>query len=85
MIGDYEQAGVTLALETYEQVPTAALIELVTTIDSPRLGICLDPGNTVANLEHPDDVTRRCAPYVKNWHVKDFDFTRSPGWVSRKP
>ncbi|QDP96434.1 sugar phosphate isomerase/epimerase [Microlunatus elymi] len=77
----YEKAGVTLALETYEQVPTAALIEVIEKIDSPSLGIVLDPANTVANLELPDDVTRRCAPYVRNWHVKDFDFTRSPGWV----
>lgn len=81
VLPDYEEAGVTLALETYEQISTDRLLRLVTSFDSPRLGICLDPGNTVANLEHPAEVTRRCAPYVKNWHVKDFDFTRSPGWV----
>jgi 3-oxoisoapionate decarboxylase len=78
---EYEAAGVTLALETYEQVSTAELVRTVTKIGSANLGICLDPANTVANLEHPDDVTARCAPYVKNWHVKDFDFTRSPGWI----
>ena len=77
----YERAGVTLALETYEQVPTDELIKVVGKINSESLGVVLDPGNNVANLELPDDVTRRCAPYVKNWHVKDFDFTRSPGWV----
>jgi 3-oxoisoapionate decarboxylase len=77
----YEQAGVTLALETYEVVPTAWLVDLATTIDSEYFGICLDPANTVANLELPADVVARCAPFTKNWHVKDFDFTRSPGWV----
>jgi 3-oxoisoapionate decarboxylase len=77
----YEAAGVTLALETYEVVTSTALVDLVTTIGSPALGICLDPANTVANLELPADVTARCAPYIVNWHVKDFDFTRSPGWV----
>ncbi|SDR89395.1 sugar phosphate isomerase/epimerase family protein [Microlunatus soli] len=77
----FTDAGVTLALETYEQVSTVDLVGLIERIDSPQLGICLDPGNTVANFEQPDEVTRRCAPYVKNWHVKDFDFTRSPGWV----
>ncbi|KQO59812.1 sugar phosphate isomerase [Curtobacterium sp. Leaf261] len=77
----YEAAGVTLALETYEQVATTELVRLVETIDSPALGICLDPANTVANLELPADVVARCAPFTKNWHVKDFDFTRSPGWV----
>ncbi|MCU1530241.1 MAG: Sugar phosphate isomerase [Frondihabitans sp.] len=77
----YEDSGVTLALETYEQVSTADLVTLVETVDSPRLGICLDPANTVARLELPDDVTSRCLPHVVNWHVKDFDFTRQVGWV----
>ena len=53
----------------------------VATLDHPRIRICLDPANTVANLELPADVTARCAPYVANWHVKDFDFSRNPGWV----
>ena len=77
----YETAGVTLALETYEVVSTAALVDVVERIDSPALGICLDPANTVANLEHPADVVARCAPHARNWHVKDAGFTRSPGWV----
>lgn len=77
----YEAAGVVLALETYEQVSSTELVELVAAIDSPSLGICLDPANTVAALEHPRDVVERCAPYVKNIHVKDFAFARLPGWV----
>jgi sugar phosphate isomerase/epimerase len=77
----YEDAGVTLALETYEQVPTADLIGLIKRIGSPRLGICLDPANCVAALENPREVIDRCAPYVVNVHVKDFAFTRQAGWV----
>jgi 3-oxoisoapionate decarboxylase len=73
--------GVTLALETYEQVPTAQLLGLVEELDDPHLGICLDPGNTVAALENPRDVVERCAPRTANLHVKDFGFARSPGWV----
>ena len=78
---EYEEAGVTLALETYEQVGSAELVDVVSRVDSPRLGIVLDPANTVANLEHPADVTARCLPYVANWHVKDFAFSRKDGWV----
>ncbi|MBT1680924.1 sugar phosphate isomerase/epimerase family protein [Curtobacterium aurantiacum] len=77
----YQRAGVTLALETYEVVATTDLVDVVERIDSPALGICLDPANTVANLEHPADVVARCAPLTRNWHVKDSAFTRSPGWV----
>ncbi|RKR75169.1 sugar phosphate isomerase/epimerase family protein [Frondihabitans australicus] len=77
----YERAGVTLALETYEQVSSADLVSLVEAIGSSCLGICLDPANTVARLELPAEVTARVLPHVVNWHVKDFDFTRKDGWV----
>lgn len=81
VLGDFVAQGVTLALETYEQVPTGELLGLVEELDSPALGICLDPGNTVAALENPRDVVERCAPRTVNLHVKDFGFARSPGWV----
>lgn len=77
----FEAAGVTIALETYEQLSSQDLVDLVTTVDHPNLGICLDPANTVARLEHPTDVIARTAPHVRNIHVKDFAFTRRGGWV----
>jgi sugar phosphate isomerase/epimerase len=72
---------VKLALETYEQVPSQTLLDAVQRIDSPWLGICLDPGNCVAALEHPQAVIDRCAPVTLNLHVKDFTFSRRDGWV----
>ena len=81
ILPSYEQSGVTLALETYEQVATADLVGLVERVGSPNLGICLDPANTVARLEHPTDVIDRTADHVVNIHVKDFTFTRKDGWV----
>ena len=80
-LGSYEDAGVTLALETYEQVSSPDLVSLVESVGSRSLGICLDPANSVAALENPIDVIDRCAPYVANIHVKDFAFTRRGGWV----
>lgn len=77
----YEAAGVTLALETYEQLATADLVALVEKVGSDRLGICLDPGNVVARLESPRDCIAATAPHVANVHVKDFAFARQPGWV----
>jgi len=77
----YEGAGVTLALETYEQVATADLMSVVAAIDSPNLGICLDPANVVARLELPQDCIAQTAARVVNVHVKDFAFDRQPGWV----
>ena len=77
----YRDQGLTLGLETYEQVATADLVEVVGAVDSPWLGVCLDPGNCVARLETPDSVIAAVAPYVVNMHVKDFAFTRADGWV----
>jgi len=77
----YEASGVTLALETYEQVATDELAGLVERIGSEHLGICLDPANVVARLETPRAVVERCGPLTKNVHAKDFAFARQDGWV----
>jgi sugar phosphate isomerase/epimerase len=77
----YAERGITLALETYEQVPVAQLVRVIEAVSSDALGVCLDPANCVAALELPDTVVATTAPYVKNWHVKDFAFTRQVGWV----
>ena len=76
-----EASGVRLALETYEQVPTPTLLKIVESVDSPLVGICLDPANCVSALEHPKDVVDSCATRTLNLHVKDFAFARQEGWV----
>lgn len=77
----YERAGVSVALETYEQVPTSRLVQIVEQVASDHLGICLDPGNCVAALEKPSETVAAAAPYVTNMHIKDFAFSRQDGWV----
>ncbi|CAL9657032.1 3-oxo-isoapionate decarboxylase [Streptomyces sp. enrichment culture] len=77
----YADAGVTLGLETYEQVSTDDLVSVVRGVGSDHLGVVLDPGNSVARLERPVDVVAAAAPYTVNIHVKDFAFTRRDGWV----
>lgn len=75
-VPDYESAGVSLAVETYEQVETPDLVEVVARVDSPAVGICADPSNTIAILEQPAQVIDLIAPLVNNLHVKDFAFRR---------
>jgi sugar phosphate isomerase/epimerase len=77
----FEQAGITIALETYEQIPAATLVDIVRRVDSPAVGICVDPANCVAALELPTATVEAVAPYVCNVHVKDFAFSRRDGWV----
>lgn len=78
---DIEAAGITLALETYEQVATVDLLSLIDAVGSPNLGVCLDPANVVARLELPHECVEATASVVKNVHVKDFAFARQAGWV----
>lgn len=81
VLPEFERRGISLALETYEQVPTRTLVGIVDALDSPNLGVCLDPGNVVASLEHPADTIRITAHRVLNVHLKDFAFRRSPDMV----
>lgn len=76
-----EHTGITLALETYEQVSTRTLLGIVRMLDSEQVGICLDPANCVSALEHPKDVVESCADLTVSLHVKDFAFARQEGWV----
>ncbi|ART63228.1 sugar phosphate isomerase/epimerase family protein [Kushneria marisflavi] len=75
------QQQVTLALETYEQVSIETLMTVIETVDDDHIGVCLDPGNCVAALEMPEAVIARTAGRVVNLHLKDFAFSRAPGWV----
>ena len=81
VLPEFEAAGVKIALETYEQVPTSWVLEVIRSVDNPNLGICSDPANTVAALELPREVIDAVAPYVLNMHIKDFAFSRKEGWV----
>ncbi|TDT81894.1 sugar phosphate isomerase/epimerase [Arthrobacter sp. AG258] len=81
VLPEFEDAGVKIAVETYEQVPTARILDVIRGVDSPYLGICSDPANTVAALEMPREVIDAVAPYVLNMHIKDFAFSRKDGWV----
>jgi sugar phosphate isomerase/epimerase len=81
VLPEFEAAGVKIAVETYEQVPTSRILDVIRRVDSPCLGICSDPANTVAALEMPREVIDAVAPYVLNMHIKDFAFSRKDGWV----
>jgi 3-oxoisoapionate decarboxylase len=81
IVEDFSARGLTLGLETYEQISSPDLVGLMESVDNAALGIVLDPGNCVANLELPNDVVERTAPWVNNLHIKDFAFSRQPGWV----
>ncbi|RBW68377.1 sugar phosphate isomerase/epimerase family protein [Bacillus taeanensis] len=81
ILPSFELSGVKIALETYEPVKTSDLVSIVKSINSSYIGICLDPGNSISELEFPDAVIENTAPYVTNCHLKDFVFKRREGSI----
>jgi sugar phosphate isomerase/epimerase len=70
-------AGVSLALENYEVYPTADLANLVSTIDDPGFGICLDVTNSFAGWEIAEQILENLAPFSINAYIKDFTIERT--------
>ncbi|HMC67399.1 MAG TPA: sugar phosphate isomerase/epimerase family protein [Gemmataceae bacterium] len=63
--------GIVLAIENHIDLLADEILDLVTTIDSPWLGICLDTGNNLRLFEDPLVVAERLAPYARATHIKD--------------
>jgi sugar phosphate isomerase/epimerase len=63
--------GVVLAIENHIDMLADELVELIDTIDSPWLGVCLDTANNLRMLEDPAVAIEKLAPYARATHVKD--------------
>jgi len=73
-----ELAGLTLGLENHDRFPAAVLRKIVDTVDSERVGICLDTANSLGAGEGIDHVVATLAPVTVNLHIKDFAVARLP-------
>lgn len=62
---------VVLAVENHIDFLADELVDLVETLDSPWLGVCLDTANNLRMLEDPDRAIEKLAPYARATHVKD--------------
>jgi len=62
---------VVLAIENHIDFLADELVELVDSIDSPWLGVCLDTANNLRMLEDPGAAIEKLAPYARATHVKD--------------
>lgn len=63
--------GVVLAIENHIDLFADELVELIETVDSPALGVCLDTANNLRLLEDPAVAIEKLAPYARATHVKD--------------
>ncbi|MPW44932.1 sugar phosphate isomerase/epimerase family protein [Acinetobacter guerrae] len=66
-----EQFNLVLALENHVDFYADEIIDLIQTIDSPYLGICLDTANNLRMLEDPWQAIEKMLPFAKATHIKD--------------
>lgn len=78
VMGSFESAGVTLAIENHDRFRAATLLEILERTGSPRAGVCFDTVNSFGCGEGPDAVLAALAPHVVNLHVKDYAVSRLP-------
>ena len=65
-----ERNGVVMAIENHLDMLADEMVELITTIDSPWLRVCLDSGNNLRLFEDPLVVAAKLAPYACATHLK---------------
>lgn len=66
-----EKHELRMAVENHKDLQAPDLLALVKKQDSPLVGVCLDTGNNVALLEHPQETAELLAPVTFTTHVKD--------------
>jgi sugar phosphate isomerase/epimerase len=70
----WQDAGVTLAIETHFEFTSHELLRLLEMCEAPPggwIGVCLDTMNLLTMLEEPVAATRRLLPWVVSTHIKD--------------
>jgi sugar phosphate isomerase/epimerase len=60
-----------MAMENHIDILADEMVDLMTTIDSPWLGVCLDTANNLRLFEDPVVVAEKLAPFTRATHVKD--------------
>lgn len=66
-----QQHHVVLAIENHIDFLADELVDLIETVGSPWLGVCLDTANNLRMLEDPMEVVRKLAPHARATHIKD--------------
>jgi sugar phosphate isomerase/epimerase len=68
--------GIVLAMENHIDLTADEMVDVITTVDSRWLGVCLDTGNNLRLHEDPLVVAEKLAPFARATHIKDL-------WVRR--
>lgn len=73
-----EKHQVRIAIENHKDWRSAELLELLDGIKSPRFGVCVDTGNSIALLETVDETVTALAPRAFTTHLKDMGVAEYP-------
>lgn len=73
-----DEHGVDIAVENHGDFTSRQLQELLDRVDHPRVGACLDTGNSLFRREDPLECARRLAPYTRSMHLKDWTMVHLP-------
>ncbi len=76
LVGPARDHGVVMAMENHIDLLADEMADIMTTIDSPWLGVCLDTANNLRLFEDPVAVARTLAPFARATHVKDLGVRR---------
>jgi sugar phosphate isomerase/epimerase len=66
-----EQQSVNLAVENHKDLRSTELVELIRGLRCPRVGVCVDTGNSIALLESPQETVEALASLALTVHIKD--------------
>jgi sugar phosphate isomerase/epimerase len=66
-----EDHGVVMAIENHIDLTADEMVDLIGTLNSPWVGVCLDTGNNLRLHEDPLIVAAKLAPLARATHVKD--------------
>jgi sugar phosphate isomerase/epimerase len=71
LLGLAAEHGLVMAMENHIDVFADEMVDLMSSIDSPWLGVCLDTGNNLRMFEDSTVVAEKLAPFAKATHIKD--------------
>jgi sugar phosphate isomerase/epimerase len=71
-----EDHGIILAMENHIDLLADEMVDLISSVDSPWLGVCLDTGNNLRLHEDPVVVAEKLAPFARATHIKDLGVRR---------
>lgn len=78
VLPEFEKAGVAIAIENHFTISSPDMVQLVKTLNSPLVGICIDSANSIRQREWPEETVAQLAPYVLNLHLKDYKLETHP-------